>query len=73
MKQTKWICDKCGEEITDVVYSLTCYAQDVTPAALGMVSTEVAAQNMRQNLCSSAEAHLCRKCKNTITDGVFIV
>lgn len=73
MRQTKWICDKCGEEITDVVYSLTCYAQDVTPDALGGVSTEVAAQNMRQNLSRSDEAHLCHKCKGEITDGVFIV
>lgn len=73
MKETKWICDKCGEEITGVVYSLTCYAHDANPGAFGTVSTEVASQNMRQNFSSTKEAHLCRKCKDKITDGVFIV
>ena len=73
MKETKWICDKCGEEITGTVYSLTCYAQDVTPDAFGRLSFDAATQNVRQNLSKSAEAHLCRKCKDKITDGIFIV
>ena len=73
MKVTKWICDKCGEEITDVVYSLTCHAHDAIEAPMGGISVEAATQNIRQNFSSTAEAHLCRKCKDAITDGVFIV
>lgn len=72
MKKIIYTCDKCGAEIPDVVYSLTCYAEDVSPAPLGGVSFEVAQQNTKQNLRSDV-VHLCRACKDKITDGVFVL
>ena len=72
MKVTKFICDKCGKEITGVVYSLTCYAQVLPGEDAAKVVEEAAAQNVRQSGLH-AEAHLCRECKDEITDGVFIV
>lgn len=71
MKMTKWICDSCQREISGVVYTLTCYAEDIRPQ-IG-ISAEAAAQNVRQNLKSSAARHLCRPCKDKITDGMFVV
>ena len=75
MKKTIYVCDRCGAEITDVAYTLTCYAEDVTPGPPITSSAEAAAQNTRQNmvLMNSMEKCLCRKCKNEITDGMFIV
>lgn len=75
MKKTIYECDRCGAEITDVAYTLTCYAEDVTPGPPCTSSAEAAAQNTKQNmvLMNSMEKCLCRKCKNEITDGVFIV
>lgn len=73
MKKEIFICDKCGAEIKDVAYSLTCYAEDVPPDPTGMVSCEIATQNIRQNFSGSIRRHLCRACKDKITDGVFIV
>ena len=74
MKRTICICDRCGKEITEgVAYTLTCYAEDVNPAPLGL-SGETAMQNVKQNLkAMDGEAHLCRECKDQLTDGVFIV
>ena len=74
MKKTTYKCDRCGAEIADVAYTLTCYADDAASRVLG-VSTEVAAQNMKQNiaLMTSKEKHLCGKCKDELTDGLFIV
>ena len=66
------MCDLCGVEIPDVVYSLRCFADDVSPDKFGRASMEVASQNMRQNM-STTERHLCRACKDKITDGVFIL
>ena len=72
MKVTKWICDKCGKEISDVIYTLTCCAEMVPGRSSGKYIEEVVDQNKRQ--CASRGAvHLCRKCKDEITDGVFIV
>lgn len=72
MKVTKFICDKCGKEITGVVYSLTCYAKLVPGENSVEHIEEVADQNKR--LCASrSEVHLCRECRDEITDGVFIV
>lgn len=75
MKKTIYTCDRCGKEIEDVAYSLTCYAEDVTPGPLGTVSLEVAEQNVRQNMRTATvgKRQLCRTCKDEITDGVFIV
>ena len=75
MKRITYTCDKCEKEINDgVLYKLTCYAEDVPPARFGGFSTEMAEQNMRQNLAlQTYERHLCRECKDAITDGVFIV
>lgn len=75
MKKTIFYCDRCGKEIDDIVFSVTCYAEDVNPGPFGCVSGEVAQQNARQNLATTAGKvrHLCRKCKDEITDGIFIV
>ena len=72
MKQTTWICDKCGKEIVDVVYSLTCYARVLPGANVEKLISDAAEQNMLQSE-HHREAHLCRDCKDAITDGVFIV
>ena len=47
MQKTVYSCDKCGEEIKDVVYTLTCYAKDLDVGPLGGVSSEVMMQNAR--------------------------
>ena len=75
MKTTVYSCDKCGVNIKDVAYTLTCYAKDLDSGPLGGVSSEVMMQNARQNLGSAAtqERHLCRVCKDKITDGIFVV
>lgn len=75
MKKTICTCDRCGAEIAYVIYSLTCYAEDVTPGPFGGVSSAVAEQNTKQNttLMTSREKHLCGKCKDALTDGLFIV
>ena len=75
MKKTIYECDRCGDEITDVVYVLTCYAEDVTSGIVGAVSADAAAQNTKQNmvLMHSMEKCLCGKCKDEITDGIFVV
>lgn len=74
MREVKitYTCDKCGAEITDVAYLLTCYAADIRDDVWGGPSTEVAAQNLRQNMDSEVK-HLCRACKDAITDGVFVL
>ena len=75
MKKTVYKCDRCGADIVDVVYSLTCYAEDLCPGPVGGMACEVVLQNFQQNLTLQAigERHLCRKCKNEITDGLFVV
>lgn len=75
MKKTIYECDRCGDVITDVAYTLTCYAEDVTPGPLATSSAATAVQNTKQNmvLMSSMEKCLCRKCKDELTDGLFIV
>ena len=72
MKKITYFCDRCGQEITDVAYALTCYAEDVSPDPSGRVSAEMAAQNLKQNF-NPTTAHLCRECKDKITDGVFVL
>lgn len=75
MKKVTYKCDRCGDEIDDVVYTLRCYAEDLDPGPYGGVAGEVVRQNARQNNLLSAvgERHLCGKCKDEITDGIFIV
>lgn len=74
MRHIKYTCDKCGQDIEGAVYTLTCYAEDVPPLPFGGCSLEVATQNTQQNLLrQQEERHLCKACKDAITDGVFIV
>ena len=72
MKKVTYKCDRCHAEIASVVYTLTCYAEDLNPGPYGGISGEVARQNFRQNH-EAKERHLCGKCKDEITDGIFIV
>lgn len=72
MKKVTYKCDRCDTEIHDVVFTLTCYAEDVYPGPYGGVSGEVVRQNSRQNHVTG-ERHLCGKCKDEITDGIFVV
>lgn len=73
MKKTTCFCDRCGKEITDVIYTLTCYAEDATNGHA--IGAEAAAQNMRQNMVKAQglEKELCKECKDALTDGLFIV
>lgn len=75
MKKITFVCDRCGTQIEDVVFAITCYAEDLNPGPYGGVASDVIQQNSRQNITLSAigERHLCRKCKDEITDGVFVV
>ena len=74
MKHTKYTCDKCGKEIEDVVYTLTCYAEGTQALQFGAVYSEVLRQNAAQNFAKQQEErHLCKTCKDAITDGIFIV
>ena len=75
MKKTIYECDRCGAEIADVAYTLTCYAEDLSTGPAGGISSEAIGQNFRQNMILQAdgERHLCRKCKDEITDGIFVV
>ncbi len=75
MKKTIYSCDRCGEKITDIVFTVTCYAEDLHPGPYGGVAGEVVRQNCRQNqaIMETEIRHLCRKCKDEVTDGIFIV
>lgn len=72
MKKVTYKCDRCGAEIDSVVYTLTCYADDLNRGPYGGISADVIRQNYQQNQVAS-ERHLCGKCKDEITDGIFIV
>lgn len=74
MIKKTYICDRCGTEVTEgAIYTLTCYADDVAPG-LGQ-SRETSAQNAAQNAASMSRQtrHLCKVCKDAITDGLFVV
>ncbi len=74
MKHIKYTCDKCGKEIEDVVYTLTCYAEDISPSPISQMFNEIASLNMCQNRARQLrERHLCKACKDAITDGVFVL
>ena len=75
MKKTIFCCDRCGKEIPDMVYVLTCYGEVVPGESPLKHFEELNEQNNRQNAARAGgvDRHLCRKCKDEITDGVFIV
>lgn len=75
MKKTICFCDRCGEEIPDVVYLLTCYCEVAPGVNPALHVPELIAQNDRQNKAGAGgiDRHLCRQCKDEITDGIFIV
>ena len=70
MKKVVYTCDKCGKELKDIIYTLSCYAKSVSEAEASMDDLD---RIMQQNLKNRRERHLCAKCKDAITDGVFIV
>lgn len=69
-REITYSCDRCKKEIDDVVFYLRCYAEPVN----GGNTVETARQNIAQNtkIMFEGEKHLCRKCKNLLTDGLFI-
>jgi hypothetical protein len=75
MKKTIYCCDRCGEEIQDMVYTLTCYVELVPSADPVKNLLTQLSYNIRQNEVVEANKnrHLCCKCKDKITDGIFIV
>ena len=77
MKKTTFCCDRCGGEIKDIAYTITVYGE-VVPGAVAVDYDdfqEMLLLNEKQNAAkaSGIDRHLCRACKNEITDGVFIV
>lgn len=75
MKKTICLCDRCGDQIPDVVYVLTCYAEIAPGENPAKHINLLNEQNNRQNTAkiNLGDRHLCRKCKDEITDGVFLV
>lgn len=74
MKKVTYTCDRCGEEIEGVLYELECWAEDLEPGPYGGSFAEAVQQNMSQNLARQRYTrHLCARCKDTLTDGLFIV
>ena len=76
MKKIIFCCDKCGEEIPDIVYTLTCYGETVQQARLSLEDfVDMQKNNVKQNeaIAGGTARHLCRKCKDKITDGIFIL
>lgn len=74
MKTVTYTCDKCGDEIEDVLYELTCWAEDLRPSPFGGSAEEVAQQNIAQNkVRQKYSRHLCGRCKDKLTDGIFVV
>ena len=73
MKKTICFCDRCGAEIqTGVVYTLTVYAQSVNPRTYGE-PREIIDHNIKMNQrVADGEVDLCYKCKDDLTDGIFI-
>ena len=70
-REITYHCDRCGKKINDVVFYLRCYAEPVN----GGNTVETACQNITQNARTlfHEEKHLCRKCKNILTDGIFLL
>lgn len=77
MKKTTFVCDRCGEEIKDIVYTLTVYGE-VVPSATKIRYEDFMKKQEHNDLQNKAlsygtDRHLCRKCKDEITDGIFVV
>ena len=77
MKKTIFCCDSCGHDIPDIVYTLTCYGE-VVPGAVALNYDDFAEMqllNQKQNeaRAGGTDRHLFRKCKDEITDGIFVV
>ena len=76
MKKIIFCCDKCGEDIPDIVYTLTCYGETVQQARLAYEDfQDMQISNAKQNaaIAGGTSRHLCRKCKDKITDNIFVV
>ena len=77
MKQTIFYCDRCGEKIDDFVYTITVYCEVVPGETIVSYKGFMEKQdhNEKQNaaIAGGTARHLCRKCKDEITDGIFIV
>lgn len=73
MKTEIYYCDKCKQQIFDIVYTLSCNAATVgNPPVAAM--RKAAEQNIHQSASSQiGEKHLCAQCKDALTDGIFIV
>ena len=70
MKKITYTCDKCGCKIVDVVFELYCWAENLN----GEAWDDANRQNIAQNITKQKYTrHLCRECKNELTDGIFIV
>ena len=73
MKRVICTCDKCGEEIKDIYYSLTCFAVCL-PGEDPVKHFDAAVKNVAESKrIETDERHLCRTCKDAITDGIFIL
>ena len=77
MKKTTFCCDRCGEMIRDIVYTITVYGE-VVPGAVALNYDdfhEMQLLNEKQNAARAEgiDRHLCRACKDDITDGIFVV
>lgn len=74
MKRVVYTCDKCGKEIPDVVYTLSCMASVVDGINPAKYVAELCVQNGPTNkMLQEGARHLCKSCKDKITDGVFIL
>lgn len=73
MIRTMYTCDKCGEEIKDVYYTLTCFAGRLPGENLVNQIAVINHNIAESKRLESEERHLCKACKDAITDGVFIV
>lgn len=73
MRTETYYCDRCKCTITDIVYQLSCTATAINCSSFELAQ-EASAQSIRQSLARQiCEKHLCRDCKNTLTDGLFVV
>lgn len=73
MKTETYYCDRCKKQIQNIVYHLSCTATTLCDPDLDTLR-EVAAQNVRNTASKqTGERHLCRACKDKLTDGVFLV
>lgn len=73
MKTETYYCDRCKKQIPDIVYTLSCTASTIGDPDLDTLR-EATAQTVRASAAKlTGERHLCRACKDKLTDGIFIV